>query len=58
MRRSTRTSGSSTTSRRISRSRDLAPEHPDLLAALIGLWWDEARRNQVLPLDNRVLWAS
>jgi hypothetical protein len=21
------------------------------------LWWSEARRNQVLPLDNRALWA-
>ena len=20
-------------------------------------WWDEAERNQVLPLDNRVLWT-
>ena len=24
---------------------------------LVELWWEEARRNQVLPLDNRVLWA-
>jgi arylsulfatase A-like enzyme len=41
----------------LSESRDLAQDHPDLLAELIGLWWREARRNQVLPLDNRVLWA-
>ena len=41
----------------LSESRDLAQDHPDLLAGLIELWWDEARRNQVLPLDNRVLWA-
>jgi arylsulfatase len=41
----------------LSESRDLAAEHPSLLAELIELWWAEARRNQVLPLDNRVLWA-
>jgi len=41
----------------LSESRDLAGEHPDLLAGLIELWWAQARRNQVLPLDNRVLWA-
>ncbi len=40
-----------------SESRDLAAERPDLLAQLIELWWAEAGRNQVLPLDNRVLWA-
>ena len=36
---------------------DLAEANPDLLKELIGLWWREAERNQVLPLDNRVLWA-
>jgi arylsulfatase A-like enzyme len=41
----------------LSESRDLASEHPQLLHELTGLWWQEARRNQVLPLDNRVLWA-
>jgi arylsulfatase A-like enzyme len=41
----------------LSESRDLAQDHPDLLGELIELWWNEARRNQVLPLDNRVLWA-
>jgi len=41
----------------ISESRDLAAEYPDRVAELVALWWDEARRNQVLPLDNRVLWA-
>jgi len=41
----------------LSESRDVATEHPSLLAELIELWWAEARRNQVLPLDNRVLWA-
>ncbi len=41
----------------LSESRDLAEQHPGLLAELIELWWHEAARNQVLPLDNRVLWA-
>ncbi len=41
----------------LSETRDLAGEHPRLLAELIELWWQEARRNQVLPLDNRVLWS-
>ena len=34
---------------------DLADERPDLVAEMVERWWDEARRNQVLPLDNRVL---
>ncbi len=41
----------------LSESRDLASEHPDRLRQLVDLWWAEAGRNQVLPLDNRVLWA-
>ena len=41
----------------ISETVDLAQEHPDRLAAMIDLWWEEAARNQVLPLDNRVLWT-
>ena len=32
---------------------DRAAERPDLLQTLIGLWWSEAERNRVLPLDNR-----
>jgi arylsulfatase A-like enzyme len=36
-----------------SESNDLAHSHPEKLNALIGLWWEEARRNQVLPLDDR-----
>jgi len=32
---------------------DLALEHPERLAEMIDLWWAEAERNQVLPLDNR-----
>jgi arylsulfatase A-like enzyme len=41
----------------LSETTDLAAEHPDLVRDLVELWWEEARRNQVLPLDNRVLWA-
>ena len=41
----------------LSETQDLAAEHPELLSALIELWWAQARRNQVLPLDNRVLWC-
>jgi arylsulfatase A-like enzyme len=32
---------------------DLAAAQPDRLAALVDLWWREAARHQVLPLDNR-----
>jgi arylsulfatase len=41
----------------LSESRDLAARYPGRVNQLIALWWQEARRNQVLPLDNRVLWA-
>ncbi len=41
----------------LSETRDLAGEHPRMLNELTELWWHEARRNHVLPLDNRVLWA-
>ncbi len=41
----------------LSETRDRARDRPELLEALIELWWREARRNQVLPLDNRALWA-
>jgi arylsulfatase len=34
-----------------------AAEFPVKVAELVSLWWDEARRNDVLPLDNRVLEA-
>lgn len=33
--------------------RDLATDEPDRLAALQELWWERARENQVLPLDDR-----
>ena len=36
---------------------DLAERHPDRVRELVERWWIEARRNQVLPLDNRVLHA-
>ncbi len=32
---------------------DLADQHPARLRELIALWWGEARRNDVLPLDDR-----
>ena len=31
---------------------DLAAQKPEKLAELIGLWWSEAERNGVLPLDD------
>jgi arylsulfatase len=34
---------------------DLAAEHPDRLAALIALWWEEAEAHNVLPLDDRMI---
>ncbi|UUC95035.1 arylsulfatase [Comamonas sp. C11] len=32
---------------------DLSREHPEKLKALIDLWWEEARKHNVLPLDDR-----
>ena len=32
---------------------DLATKEPDRLAAMIKLWWSEAEKHQVLPLDDR-----
>jgi arylsulfatase A-like enzyme len=43
--------------RDLSETDDLAAGEPDRLAEMVERWWHEARRNQVLPLDNRVLWA-
>ncbi len=34
---------------------DLAAEQPDRLAALQALWWQEADRHGVLPLDDRLV---
>ena len=39
----------------VSEVHDRAAEFPDKVEQLIELWWAEARRNDVLPLDNRVL---
>jgi arylsulfatase len=39
----------------LSETHDLAAEQPQRLAAMVDLWWEEARRNDVLPLDNRPL---
>ncbi len=36
-----------------SESEDLAALHPDKLDDLKAEWWDQARRSQVLPLDDR-----
>jgi arylsulfatase A-like enzyme len=36
---------------------DLAAAEPERLAALIDLWWAEAAKYKVLPLDNRLLAA-
>ena len=41
----------------VSEAHDRAAELPDKVAELVALWWTEARRNDVLPLDNRVLEA-
>jgi arylsulfatase len=38
-----------------SECRDLAAEQPERLAALVELWWAEAGRNRVLPLDDRIM---
>ncbi len=37
-----------------SQSRDLADEHPDTLRQLQDMWWVEAAKHNVLPLDWRV----
>jgi arylsulfatase A-like enzyme len=34
---------------------DLAAAEPDRLAALVDLWWSEAERHGVLPLDDRTI---
>ena len=39
---------------------DLAERRPEKLTEMIELWWSEAERNGVLPLDDRLvgLWAA
>ena len=39
--------------RDFTQARDLAQQEPERLTRMIELWWDEARRHQVLPLDDR-----
>jgi arylsulfatase len=41
----------------VSEVHDRAAEFPGKVTGLVSLWWEEARRNDVLPLDNRVLEA-
>ena len=41
----------------VSEVHDRAAEFPEKVAEMVVLWWEEARRNDVLPLDNRVLEA-
>jgi arylsulfatase A-like enzyme len=36
---------------------DLAAEEPERLARMVELWWEEAARYNVLPLDNRILFT-
>jgi arylsulfatase len=33
---------------------DLAQREPEKVAEMVGIWWDEARRNQVLPLGEKL----
>ncbi len=41
-----------------SEANDLAAAHPDKLAELQPQWWEDARRFNVLPLDDRVVERS
>jgi hypothetical protein len=36
-----------------SETNDLAAKEPEKLAALVKLWWEEAEKHKVLPLDDR-----
>ena len=36
-----------------SEAHDLAEQHPHKLRELVDAWWVEARRNKVLPLEDR-----
>ncbi len=36
---------------------DLADQEPERLARMVDLWWEEAARYNVLPLDNRILYT-
>jgi arylsulfatase len=39
----------------ISEMHDLAAEYPDKLRELVDMWWEDAERYQVLPLDDSLL---
>lgn len=39
--------------RDFTQARDLAQQEPQRLAQMVELWWQEAHRHQVLPLDDR-----
>jgi arylsulfatase len=39
----------------MSEMHDLAEQYPDKLQELVDLWWAEAERHQVLPLDDTLL---
>ncbi|HEV3225258.1 MAG TPA: arylsulfatase [Acidimicrobiales bacterium] len=41
----------------LSESNDVADQHPDRLKAMVELWWEQAERFDVLPLDNRPIAA-
>ncbi len=49
------TPGSSTTPRSTGPTHDLADQHPDKVKELVNLWYVEAGKYDVLPLDNRSL---
>ena len=36
----------------LSECNDVAAQHPEVLEKLVALWWEEAERFNVLPLDN------
>lgn len=36
-----------------SESNDLAEQHPEIVERLVALWWEQAERFQVLPVDAR-----
>jgi arylsulfatase A-like enzyme len=36
-----------------SESNDLAAEHPEIVERLVALWWEEAAKYNVLPVDER-----
>lgn len=40
-----------------SESNDLAQQHPEKLQQLIDIWWEEAKKYNVLPLDGRGLFG-